>query len=110
MGDIPGSRRLHRSVVGGGRRSLSREELSSQSEVLTPQARTISRSVSVLAPWRPRHNHHEVTYDGDGKPPRAPKARKPVEKSAEKHKKISSRELRKSKENIADNHRDLRYE
>lgn len=84
---------------------MSREELSSNSEALTPQARTLSRSVSVLAPWRPRHNRPEVTYDGEGKPPRAPKPRR---STVEKNRKIPSREMRKSKENIADYQDDSR--
>uniref|UniRef100_A0A1B6F0Q7 Uncharacterized protein n=2 Tax=Cuerna arida TaxID=1464854 RepID=A0A1B6F0Q7_9HEMI len=98
VGDIPGSRKLHRSVTSGGRRSLSREELSSNPEAITPQSRVLSRSISVLAPWRPRHNRQEVNYDSGGRPPRAPKRDK--ERVVEKKK--SSRELRKSKENLID--------
>lgn len=66
VGDIPGSRKLHRSVISGGRRSMSREELSSNPDAITPQSRTLSRSISVLAPWRPKHNRQEINYDNGG--------------------------------------------
>lgn len=99
VGDIPGSRKLHRSVVGG-RRSQSREELSSSGggEVITPQTRALSRSVSVLAPWRPKHIYdgREVQYDSEGRPPKPPKQPR---NTLEKQKK-NLRELRKSKENL----------
>ncbi|XP_039297711.1 J domain-containing protein DDB_G0295729 isoform X2 [Nilaparvata lugens] len=57
VGDIPGSRKLHRSQITAGRRSMSREELSSNKtdSTFVPHKRTLSRSISVLAPWRPRH-------------------------------------------------------
>ncbi|RZF32818.1 hypothetical protein LSTR_LSTR011464 [Laodelphax striatellus] len=76
VGDIPGSRKLHRSQITGGRRSMSREELSSNKtdSTFVPHKRTLSRSISVLAPWRPRHPRDgiEVNYNDAGKPPRAP--------------------------------------
>ncbi|KAG8301204.1 hypothetical protein J6590_058199 [Homalodisca vitripennis] len=46
----------------------------------------------------PPHYHREVNYDSGGRPPRAPKRDK--ERVVEKKK--SSRELRKSKENLID--------
>lgn len=57
VGDIPGSKKLHRSQFSNGRRALSREELSvsNGSTSFVPHSRTLSRSISVLAPWRPRH-------------------------------------------------------
>lgn len=85
VGDIPGPPRSQRSGVT--RRAQSREELSStggSSHPLQPQARTVSRSISVLAPWKPRHYKEgfDVHYDNDdngttgrndnGKPPKVP--------------------------------------
>lgn len=79
VGDIPGP--------GGPRRAISREELSSTGGArLQPQTRHLSRSISVLAPWRPRHYRSdapEIHYDNESsatlrnnnstKPPRAPR-------------------------------------
>ncbi|XP_067006458.2 serine/arginine repetitive matrix protein 2 [Anabrus simplex] len=79
VGDIPTP--IKRNVA---RRAQSREELSSvTSSHLQPQTRTISRSISVLAPWKPRHPREalEVHYDKEdnnknyvknGKPPKVP--------------------------------------
>lgn len=72
---------LHATTVGAipqpyvlnSRRTASRDELSSiKSSSLSPakqsppqpMTRTISRSVSVLAPWKPRHAHegYEINY------------------------------------------------
>ncbi|XP_075238086.1 bloated isoform X2 [Lycorma delicatula] len=76
VGDIPGSRKLHRSQLSNGRRALSREELSSNASTTTfvPHTRTLSRSISVLAPWKPRHPRDgiEINYNDVGKPPRGP--------------------------------------
>lgn len=118
VGDIPGSKKLHRSMLSGGRKALSREELSSNNEIITPHTRTLSRSISVLAPWRPRHNSKEIHYDDAGKPPKPPKQGKPFkhgeikenQKPEKKDKRYSSKsssrrgsqELRKSKENLDD--------
>ncbi|KAK7868791.1 hypothetical protein R5R35_003635 [Gryllus longicercus] len=78
VGDIPTPKR---NVT---RRAQSREELSSlTSSHLQPHKKTISRSISVLAPWRPRHYREgqEVHYDQEdnnknyiknGKPPKIP--------------------------------------
>jgi len=87
VGDIPGPARSQRSGVT--RRAQSREELSSTGgspHPLQPQTRTVSRSISVLAPWKPRHYREglEVNYENDengskttgrndsGKPPKVP--------------------------------------
>ncbi|XP_069676586.1 zinc finger CCCH domain-containing protein 13 isoform X2 [Periplaneta americana] len=84
VGDIPGPARSQRSGVA--RRAQSREELSSaggSSRPLQQQTRTVSRSISVLAPWKPRHYREgmEVHYDNNesktlgrnnGKPPKIP--------------------------------------
>lgn len=77
VGEIPESRQLHQSVFGAkSRRAASREELSSRNDAFgAPQKRTLSRSVSVLAPWAPRHGEgRTVDYDERGRPPRAPSA------------------------------------
>ncbi|XP_058809976.1 uncharacterized protein LOC131675135 [Phymastichus coffea] len=54
VGEIPGPNER--------RRAASREELS---RPLAAHTRTVSRSVSVLAPWRPRHYRepYEINYD-----------------------------------------------
>ncbi|XP_050055211.1 uncharacterized protein LOC114120300 [Aphis gossypii] len=77
VGEIPESRQLHQSVFGAkSRRAASREELSSRNDAFGgggAQKRTLSRSVSVLAPWAPRHSEgRTVDYDERGRPPRAP--------------------------------------
>lgn len=70
---------LHATTVGAipqpyvlnARRAASREELSSiksssmaGSKQLEPMTRTVSRSVSVLAPWKPKYMHegYEINY------------------------------------------------
>lgn len=56
------------------RRAASREELSSRNDAFGGvQKRTLSRSVSVLAPWAPRQTvGRTVDYDERGRPPKAP--------------------------------------
>lgn len=83
VGEIPESRQLHQSVFGTkSKRAASREELSSRNDAFGgSQKRTLSRSVSVLAPWAPRHGEgRTVDYDERGRPPRAPPARATVGK------------------------------
>lgn len=78
VGEIPESRQLHQSVFGTkSKRAASREELSSRNDAFGgTQRRTLSRSVSVLAPWAPRHGEgRTVDYDERGRPPRAPPTR-----------------------------------
>lgn len=63
---------LHATTIGAipqphvSRRALSREELTSlkSSQNREPMTRTVSRSVSVLAPWKPRHlrDGYEINY------------------------------------------------
>lgn len=75
VGEIPESRQLHQSVFGAkSRRAASREELSSRNDAFGgTQKRTLSRSVSVLAPWAPRQTEgRTVDYDERGRPPKAP--------------------------------------
>jgi len=55
------------------RKAMSREELSSiksttskatTQNTLQPQTRTVSRSISMLAPWKPKHlsDGYEINY------------------------------------------------
>ncbi|KAF4517956.1 hypothetical protein B566_EDAN005323 [Ephemera danica] len=101
VGDIPGP--------GGPRRAISREELSSTSGRLQPQTRTLSRSISVLAPWRPRHYRNdapEIHYDNEStatlrpnsatKPPRAPRSKMSAQSMESLHGSGSSPERARS--------------
>lgn len=77
VGEIPESRQLHQSVFGTkSKRAASREELSLRNDAFGGggiQKRTLSRSVSALAPWAPRLGEgRTVDYDERGRPPRAP--------------------------------------
>lgn len=72
---------LHATTIGAipqpyilnARRTASREELSSLkstsvgSKPLQPMTRTVSRSVNMLAPWKPKHVHegYEINYCQD---------------------------------------------
>ncbi|XP_065169080.1 uncharacterized protein [Atheta coriaria] len=59
VGDIPGP-----GYLRNGRRAASREELASNgSSRIQPHAKTLSRSFSVLAPWRPRHYQEGMDID-----------------------------------------------
>lgn len=59
VGDIPGP-----GYLRNGRRAASREELvSNSSSNIRPQVKTLSRSFSVLAPWKPRYV--KESYDID---------------------------------------------
>ncbi|KAK5647216.1 hypothetical protein RI129_002108 [Pyrocoelia pectoralis] len=59
VGDIPGP-----GYLRNGRRAASREELASNgSSNIKPQTKTLSRSFSVLAPWKPRH--YKESFDID---------------------------------------------
>lgn len=59
MGDIPGP-----GYLRNGRRAASREELASNSSSrIQPQVKTLSRSFSVLAPWKPRHYREGMDID-----------------------------------------------
>jgi hypothetical protein len=99
VGDIPGP---------GPRRAISREELSSAGR-LQPQTRTLSRSISVLAPWRPRHYRNEnpeIHYDNEStntlrpnsatKPPRAPRSKMSAQSMESLHNSGSSPERARS--------------
>ncbi|XP_060536941.1 uncharacterized protein LOC132708567 isoform X2 [Cylas formicarius] len=59
VGDIPSP-----GYLRNGRRTASREELSSNvSSRIQPQVKTLSRSFSVLAPWKPRHSRESLDID-----------------------------------------------
>lgn len=59
VGDIPGP-----GYLRNGRRAASREELASNSSSrIQPQVKTLSRSFSMLAPWRPRHPRESMDID-----------------------------------------------
>ncbi|KAH1006746.1 hypothetical protein HUJ05_007451 [Dendroctonus ponderosae] len=59
VGDIPGPEYLR-----NGPRAASREDLtSSGSSFIQPQVKTLSRSFSVLAPWKPRHQKEALDID-----------------------------------------------
>ncbi|XP_062535545.1 uncharacterized protein LOC134204744 isoform X1 [Armigeres subalbatus] len=61
VGDIP-----HPHIANAHRMAYSRESLNSAKKV-QPMTRTVSRSVSVLAPWKPKHirDGYEINYHND---------------------------------------------
>ncbi|XP_055626236.1 zinc finger CCCH domain-containing protein 13 [Toxorhynchites rutilus septentrionalis] len=61
VGDIP-----HPQISNARRMAYSRESLNS-SKKLQPMTRTVSRSISVLAPWKPKHvsEGYEINYHND---------------------------------------------
>ncbi|EAT43063.1 AAEL005464-PA [Aedes aegypti] len=61
VGDIP-----HPHIANAHRMAYSRESLNSSKKV-QPMTRTVSRSVSVLAPWKPKHirDGYEINYHND---------------------------------------------
>ncbi|XP_066150835.1 microtubule-associated protein futsch isoform X2 [Euwallacea fornicatus] len=59
VGDIPGPEYLRTSS-----RAISREDLTSNgSSLIQPQVKTLSRSFSVLAPWKPRNQRDALDID-----------------------------------------------
>ncbi|KAK9886217.1 hypothetical protein WA026_015736 [Henosepilachna vigintioctopunctata] len=58
VGDIPGPGFLRSSS-----RAPSREELTSNSNKIQPTVKTLSRSFSMLAPWKPKHYRESVDID-----------------------------------------------
>ncbi|XP_058457559.1 uncharacterized protein LOC131434641 [Malaya genurostris] len=65
VGDIP-----HPHIANAHRMAYSRESLNSPKK-LQPMTRTISRSISVLAPWKPKHirEGYEINYHNDQQQP-----------------------------------------
>ncbi|XP_055533733.1 uncharacterized protein LOC129723503 isoform X2 [Wyeomyia smithii] len=61
VGDIP-----HPHIANAHRKAYSRESLNS-SKKLQPMSRTVSRSISVLAPWKPKHirEGYEINYHNE---------------------------------------------
>lgn len=60
VGDIPTTGRISRGK--------SRDDVSSVNSSLHPQVKTVSRSFSVLAPWKPRHYRegYDINYSQSG--------------------------------------------
>lgn len=60
VGDIPGP-----GYLRNGRRAASREDIASNSSSrqIQPQTKTLSRSFSVLAPWKPKHYRESMDID-----------------------------------------------
>ncbi|XP_058829270.1 serine/arginine repetitive matrix protein 1 [Topomyia yanbarensis] len=61
VGDIP-----HPHIANAHRLAYSRESLNNPKK-LQPMSRTVSRSISVLAPWKPKHirEGYEINYHND---------------------------------------------
>lgn len=81
VGDIPGPDYLRH----GSRRAASREDLTSNggsSSLVQPQVKTLSRSFSVLAPWRPRHRREGLELDYAAQAPTPPARRGKYEQRA----------------------------
>ncbi|KAJ8966347.1 hypothetical protein NQ314_003615 [Rhamnusium bicolor] len=91
VGDIPGP-----GYLRNGRRAASREELASNSSSrIQPQVKTLSRSFSVLAPWKPRHPREGMDIDYTQYP-------KPIKNENQKSKEnISSQTLKRSREELS---------
>lgn len=96
VGDIPGPGFLSRS---GGRRAASREELASLgSSRMQPQVKTLSRSFSMLAPWKPRHPNETRDIDYSAPPVRSSKS---GGKTAKERSSKKMSESRKSSQNLS---------
>lgn len=105
MGDIPGP-----DYLRNGRRAASREELASNSSSrIQPQVKTLSRSFSVLAPWKPRHYREgmDIDYTQYPKQPKNGKYEQKVTRNGNSRKDSSStlkkkaQETRKSNQNMS---------
>lgn len=102
VGDIPGP-----GYLRNGRRAASREELASNGSSIRPQVKTLSRSFSVLAPWRPKHPRegYDIDYTQYQKPVKNGKYEQKVMKNGNGRKESSStlkkkaNETRKSNQN-----------
>lgn len=89
VGDIPGP-----GYLRNGRRATSREELAPSR--MQPQVKTLSRSFSMLAPWKPRHPNE--TRDIDYSVP--PRISKTSGKTAKERSNKKLSESRKSNQNL----------
>ncbi|XP_071054414.1 zinc finger CCCH domain-containing protein 13 [Onthophagus taurus] len=96
VGDIPGP-----GYLRNGRRAASREELTSNSSSrIQPQVKTLSRSFSVLAPWRPKHYKEtlDIDYTQYPKPVKNGKYEQRVMKNGSSRKETSSTLKKKAQE------------
>ncbi|KAF5301611.1 hypothetical protein FQA39_LY10658 [Lamprigera yunnana] len=96
VGDIPGP-----GYLKNGRRASSREELvSNGSSNVKPQMKTLSRSFSVLAPWKPRHNKetYDIDYTQYPKPTKNGKYEQKVSRNSNSRKDSSSTLKKKANE------------
>ncbi|KAG5888837.1 hypothetical protein JTB14_025232 [Gonioctena quinquepunctata] len=96
VGDIPPS-----GYLKNVRRAASREELASNgSSRMQPQVKTLSRSFSVLAPWKPRHAREgmDIDYTQYPKPVKNGKYEQKVAKSTSNRKDSSSTLKKKAQE------------
>lgn len=105
VGDIPGP-----GYLRNGRRAASREELASNSSSrIQPQVKTLSRSFSVLAPWKPRHYREgmDIDYTQYPKQPKNGKYEQKISRNGTSRKESSStlkkkaQETRKSNQNMS---------
>ncbi|KAJ8924284.1 hypothetical protein NQ315_007076, partial [Exocentrus adspersus] len=105
VGDIPGP-----GYLRNGRRAASREELASNgSSRIQPQTKTLSRSFSVLAPWKPRHPREamDIDYTQYPKPTKNGKYEQRVSKSTSSRKDNSSTLKKKAQETRKNNNSTL---
>lgn len=98
------------------RRTASREELASNSSSrIQPQVKTLSRSFSVLAPWRPRHyrENMDIDYTQYSKQPKNKFEQKPTRNGTSRKESTSTlkkkaQESKKSNPNISTLNRNSR--
>ncbi|KAJ8963200.1 hypothetical protein NQ318_018666 [Aromia moschata] len=105
VGDIPGP-----GYLRNGRRAASREELASNSSSrMQPQVKTLSRSFSVLAPWKPRHPREamDIDYTQYPKPTKNGKYEQKVSKNTSSRKDNSSTLKKKAQETRKNNNSTL---
>ena len=96
VGDIPGP-----GYLRNGRRAASREELTSNgSSNIKSQSKTLSRSFSVLAPWKPRHykESFDIDYTQYPKPTKNGKYEQRVTRNSNSRKDNSSTLKKKANE------------
>ncbi|CAG9855838.1 unnamed protein product [Phyllotreta striolata] len=93
VGDIPGP-----GYLKSGRRAASREELASNGGARVQNVKTLSRSFSVLAPWRPRHSREALDIDYAPPPSRNGKFEQKGGRSSTGRKESSSTLKKKAQE------------
>ncbi|XP_017777541.1 PREDICTED: uncharacterized protein LOC108563391 [Nicrophorus vespilloides] len=102
VGDIPGP-----GYLRNGRRAASREELASNSSSrIQPQVKTLSRSFSVLAPWKPRHYREGMDIDYTQYPKQTKNGKYEQNKNSSSRKESSTlkkkaQETRRSNQNMS---------